>query len=619
MKLLSKRRIALDTETTGLFPFLGDRPYFVSTCDNEGKLWGIRGQVDPMTRNVSWTRSQLQQIADLTEDERLPKTYFHAKFDVRHLEKIGIKTLGRIDEVMFMVHVLFSAELIKLKPLAKRWLQISDDDEHVLRAATIKARHEAKKKGWKIAEKDSQGEDPVAADYWLAPPDLLWRYGLRDAERTLLLYYLSLEELEKDPRFLRKYEEEMELWPITYEMEGRGVRCSPQICQFEISRNRIKKNFHYKRVVEAVGRPINLRSPKQLCEYIYGKLAMPVKSYTENGSPATDADSLRKLDHPIVSEIVACKAADVAIGNFFQTYARHIRLEEGLPILHPDFQQLGARTTRFSCRRPNLHAAANAFNTRSFEPIQARTPFGPRPGYLWVHSDWSQIEMWIFAAESQDEDLLADLATGNIHTATANRVFGHGRDIVAEEMKEGRSNARGRAKMLNFGVVFGMGVPAVMDFLKCSRKEAQEVLDLYYRGYPRIKPFMQELSDRAAREGFIWNRFNRRLQVPRGSAYVSVNYLIQSSAAEYMKSKMRWIAPYLRARRALDAYLVLTIHDELVIEVPAPLRPEMLLALKEIKAELENIHGLWWPELKNLPVEFKITRERWDKNEKLEV
>lgn len=642
---LTRPLLATDSEGTGVFPFLGDRPFAISTArafgdDVKTAFWRV--PVDPFTRAVDW-RGRSGPWEEFASS-KVVKVLHNAKYDCRMYEMIGHPLVGRIEDTMIMARVLFSDEDVGLKPLGEKWLEVSTDDEQDLAAATQKARDEAKKKGWKIADDSGRfgNSEPWRADYWLAPAALLERYARLDAERTLLLFHLLNPMLDEDPRLRQRYEEEMELFRVVYDMEGRGIRCSRRVCQFENRKSVIKQEAHHNKLraelkkigfkteqqVPYVGtqkrrkwmkvevHDINVKSGPQKEALVYKHLKFPIKHFTDKGNPATSSDALREMEHPAIDELIRVQA-QIDTRKFFNNYLLHSQWsgKDGCDILHPDFYQVGARTGRFSCRNPNLQNVPDAFNTRGFEPIQARMPFGPRPGKIWLHGDWSQIEMWIFAGEADDKALLEDLHTGNLHTATANRVFGRGRDIVSEEAKLGKKNARGRAKMLNFGVVFCMGVDSMANALKCSRTEAKEHLDYYYEHYHRIRPFMEDIMSTAGREGCIWNRYGWRLQVARHAPYRAVNYIVQSSAAAHMKEKMRWLDGYYRAHPEIGASIVLTIHDEIVTEVE---EAKILPHIKTIRSEFENHHGRW-SNFPKLPLEFKVTRRRWDKPDKLEV
>jgi DNA polymerase I len=164
-------------------------------------------------------------------------------------------------------------------------------------------------------------------------------------------------------------------------------------------------------------------------------------------------------------------------------------------------------------------------------------------------------------------------------------------------------------------VVFCMGIDSTANFLKCDRAEAKRQLDFYFEQYHRIRPFMDDMISLAGQQGFIWNRYGWKLEVDKRKPYRSINYIVQSSAAAHMKEKMRWLAKYYKAHPEIGAKLVLTIHDEIVTEVE---EAKILPHLKTIKAEFEDHHGKW-TEFPKLPIEFKVTRERWDKPVKLEV
>jgi DNA polymerase-1 len=293
-----------------------------------------------------------------------------------------------------------------------------------------------------------------------------------------------------------------------------------------------------------------------------------------------------------------------------------VKEKDGNFVLHPDFRQLGADTGRFSCSNPNLQNVANAnAGVRSFEVIQARTPFEPRPNNYWWHYDWSQMEMWIAGAESEDPTMLDALKHKNLHTETCNLVLGKGKDIYKEEMeKYGKSPTRIKAKLLNFGIVYGMGVTACCDLIKCSHAEAREILDRFYKSYPGVRALMDDLAREAVANGFIYNRFGRRLQIEPERSYKALNYLIQSSAADHMKSKMIWLDQHLIGNKL--GHMILTIHDEIVFEGSKHLLETG--CIKNIKRKFEDHQGIW-DNIDSLPVEVAVTTQSWDRKKGIEV
>lgn len=608
---MSRTYLGLDSETTGVRVFHGDRPFVISGCDDNGKTFYWRTQVNPWDRTILWRDYDFGEIWNtICKYDEL--VFHNALFDVRMMRESGWAMPEGYHDTMAVMHTLFSHERLALKPLGVRYLQMPDEDEKDLKKAVLSARREAKKKGYAIAEdKDRFGDQPWKADYWLAPDAILKKYAIGDAERTMGLFLLGMDELRQDPRLLKKYEEEMRIVKLTYKMISRGVACDSKVVDFEIARNRMKERLHLRNLAkQAPG--LNINAPKQVADFVYKKLGFPIQKFTESGAPSTNSEALAQIDHPVVKELTKAKAAEKANSTFFLRY-KHLSVQEGpLKILHPEFNPFGAGTGRYACRNPNLQNVANALNTRSSEPIQARTPFKPRPGCVWLHWDWSQIEMWIFAAEAEEENMLADMATGNLHVATANRLYGKGKDIVSLEMAAGgRSNSKAKAKMMNFGVVFGIGVNSTAEFLKISRSQAKMELHTYYTSYPRIRPYMDDTSRRAAQDGCVWNRFNRKIQIDRNFAYKAVNYIVQSNAADYMKRKMLWLDDYLKTRlrvKGIDAEIVLTIHDEIVVEIVKTANLKQVVL--EVSMALEDARGIW-KQISKLPVEASITTTNW--------
>ena len=601
--------IAIDVESTGLFPYLGDRPFSVAMCWWDGRTEFFSAPVDPYTRNVAWLCSDKHKILQsILANSNITKVFHNAPFDIGMLRAAGFIVNDPIDDTMFMWKVLNSYEDASLKFIGENYLDISLRDVEDLRNDTSRARREGKSKGWKLAEN-------IVADYWMANPSLLRSYNIMDATRTMLLYRLLIEQLNKDPKCMCTYKFEMQLMNATQHMINYGIYCDTKVCKFEIRKQKlIKLEATLKMRKLLNGYELNVNSPMQVAKFVYNKLGFQPKNYTNKGQPSADDKALTGIDHPIVKEIIRIKACDKAISNFFGKYLFHtIKQSDGLTIMHPSFNQIRARTGRFSCSNPNLQNVANAWDKDDIAPIQARTPFKPRPGKVWWHFDWSQMEMWMFAAETNDKGMLADLK-GNLHTATANRVFGKGRDIVSEELsKSSVSTSRIRAKLLNFGIIYGMGAKATARLLNCGEIEAAEILKLYYKAYPAIKAFMHEYSKLANMHGCIYNRFGRRLQVPTDASYRAVNYLVQSSSADYMKRKMLWMY---ENRKSIGMDLVLTVHDELVGEGSYKLAANGII--HKVKQELEDVKGVW-PNLERLPVDVSITITCWAEKEKFKL
>jgi len=613
--------ISFDFEATGLQAHLGDRPFLLTLCDQDGVDDFVRAdKVDKFTRRVKWDRAKLRRKSEVLRDPSIPKIAWNVDYDHRMADYEGIEIAGDIHDGMAMWHLLKSGEPLGLKPFGVKYLEVSKEDEEDLEIDTKEQRAIGEKKGWNLAFKGPRWgtKNWHRADYWLAAEELCNRYGLADVGRLSLATHLLVTELMKIPSLWEWYLIEMQIWKeVTKPMIDLGVRVDPKVIALERWRHKVKHKSYMHKFRKSAGREININSPKQLRELFYEDLGFPVKVWTKGGrikkepKPSTGAQAMLDMDHPTVKFLSKARTAQKALTSFFDRYKAlsHVSAN-GDTLLHPNLNQFATRTLRYSCKDPNIQNAADARFTRSLEPIQARSPFIPREGCIWEHVDWSQIEMWIFNLYCQDENLRHDLMSGNLHVKTANRVFGKGRDIVAEELARGKHNSKGRAKMLNFGVVFGMGLPSTANFLGCGEVEAKEILDRYHNEYKNMRPFMWDLADKSERDGFVETPFGFRIQVDPGFGFRATNYKVQSTAGAHMKTKALWEVRELAKRPELKSRLILTMHDELARENPNTWANRIFRNI--IKKALEDpglLYDKKW--LPTLPVTFAITDTNW--------
>lgn len=671
--------LSIDTETTGIVPWKGDQPFAISFFNIDGEALYFEWDVCPFTRTVFPDPLELELCAEILGNKKIRKIFFNAKFDVRMMEEgHGIKTVFPIDDAMFMAHVFNSAESHALKPLSEKYLGYSRDDLQDLKRATIRCRRQAKKLGW------LRHED-VEADYWmdhlLNPENKLCQvYCINDTERTMLLEMFYKEALE-DLDLIHVYEREMELWPVTYEMESRGIGTDLDIVDREIISHR-KAVEYWRHIVEHVAWPeFDIESPQQCGKVIYNILGLPIKRRTSpskrfpNGQPQVNVDALYEyVGHPVVKALFKYRASSKALSNFFLKYRQFIRRDTIVDgwVLHPDFNQVGPATGRYSCRRPNFQNIADALTTRSPEPIQAREPFGPREGYDWYHFDWSGQEPRIFAHVSQEQVLLDAIKAGlDIHSFTANKAWGGednpkaldaaihsleldgtgtgqnsdvtqlwqqydikklsglddddkiliaadwlGKfdwDIEQAEASIHKKTCRARAKMIFFAKIFGGGAGAIMDLLKCDYLAALQFLEDYANLYPRIDEYIAELSHEARVNGYITNVFGRRLVVSRDKPYIAVNYMVQGSAADMIKIAMPRVDNYLKEIE-LNIHQVMTVHDEVVYETwKKHAFQSVLLEIKRIMEDYRDVFSI------DMPVEVEKCVKRWNEKTKIKL
>jgi DNA polymerase I-like protein with 3'-5' exonuclease and polymerase domains len=678
--ILQSKVTAVDTETTGLLAWKGDQPFAISFWTLAGNELYYEWQVDPYTRTVMPDPVQLEFCAELLGNKNIVKVFLHAKFDIRMMEEAhSIITVPPIDEVMYMAHACNSLEArVALKYLQKKYLGMERPDEIALKKATVKARRIARKEGWNIAE-------DVEGDYWLPktvdPSDHHCEdYCIRDSQGTMLLRQFYKEHAMADLDVEAIYAREMELWPIVYAMESRGVACNLDTVEREVKRNKEEIVKWGKVITTAAWPDIDLNSPADLGKLFYNKLRLPVKRWTSGGTkgtpkPQVNVDALEEFgEHPIGRAVSKYRAASKALTSFFGKFENLIRVDPLVRsgyALHPEIRQVGPATGRTAMANPNFQNTANALTTRSKEPIQARTPFGPRPGCIWIHYDYEGQEVRIFADVSGETALKKAIEGGyNAHEWTANKAWGgedneraikaavhaleldgtgslairsqlqavwdefgiikikglsqnnqyeiaskwmksFGWNIVKAEASLNKKTCKARAKMLFFAKIYGGGPNAVSDLLKCSYDEAQEFLAIYDEIFPVIREYIAELSSEARTNGYIINRYGRRLTVNPDKPYKAVNYMVQGSAADQLKCSMIKLDKEI-SQWGLGWYLILPIHDETVFEV---LREHAFrCCVEKVKEIMEDHEGHF--NIK-MPVEIEVVTTTWNIKEHL--
>jgi DNA polymerase-1 len=338
------------------------------------------------------------------------------------------------------------------------------------------------------------------------------------------------------------------------------------------------------------GERFNIGSPPQLRVILYEKLRLSPGKRTSKGALSTDADVLEKLRdrHPIVEAILSYRELSKLKSTYLDALPPLVNPRTGR--IHTTYRQTGAATGRLSSINPNLQNIP----IRGELGRQIRRAFIPgAPDRLLLVADYSQIELRVLAHLSGDEGLAeAFAADADIHAATAAKVFGLPLDQVEPEM-------RGRAKMVNYGLAYGMNAFGLASRLGIAPDEAQEFIDAYFAGFPKIREFLDRQVGRASAEGFTETMLGRRRYLPELQAAnprvrdmgrrMALNAPIQGGAADILKLAMIRVDRELRAAPELDCIMVLTVHDELVFDVAARDR-EAASAL--VKAAMEAAHPL---------------------------
>jgi DNA polymerase-1 len=334
---------------------------------------------------------------------------------------------------------------------------------------------------------------------------------------------------------------------------------------------------------EAAGQPFNLNSPKQLGEILFGKLQLPVVKKTASGGPSTDEEVLEKLaeDYPLPKLLLEYRGAAKLKSTYTDKLPRMVNAHTGR--VHTSYSQATAVTGRLSSTDPNLQNIP----VRTHEGRRIREAFIAPAGSLIVSADYSQIELRIMAHLSRDESLLRAFALGlDVHRATASEVFG----VPVEEVS---AEQRRYAKTINFGLIYGMSAFGLAAQLGIEREAAKNWIERYFARYPGVARYMNDTRAQAKAQGYVETVLGRRLWLPeinspngprRGAAErQAINAPLQGTAADIVKLAMVAVQGWLETER-LGARLIMQVHDELVLEVPAG-------ELERVRAELPGLMG----------------------------
>ena len=396
---------------------------------------------------------------------------------------------------------------------------------------------------------------------------------------------------------------ELPLMPVLADMERTGIKVDRTMLQKMSSVMEKQLAGLTNRIYQAAGMEFNINSTKQLGEILFEKLNLPIlKKTRKTGGYSTDQAVLEELAQTYELPRLILEFRQVAKLKSTYVDALPALIDHGTGRVHTSFNQTGAATGRLSSSDPNLQNIP----IRSELGRSIRAAFVPEKGNLMISADYSQVELRVLAHLSQDEVLVSAFRAGeDIHDRTAREVF-------SEAELANRAECRRRAKVINFGIVYGLSAFGLSQNLGISREDAQSFIDAYFKRYSGVRNWLDRTMEEARRSGCVRTLFGRIRQIPdinskdfnlrHFAERMAVNSPIQGTAADIVKISMIRIHRALR-QRALSAKILLQVHDELVLEVPEAevestrilVREEMEGAVKlmvPLKVDL-NVAGNW--------------------------
>ena len=535
---------AVDTETTGLDPMrsrivgisFAIEPYAAAYLPLMHTGPDAEGQLDFDTA--------IAMLRPWLENPQAKKVGQNLKYDAHIFANHGIALGGIVHDTLLQSYVIESHRSHDMDSLATRHLG----------RTTIKYEAVAGKGASQI------GFEQVAID-------VATEYSAEDSEVTLQLHQTLWPQIAADAKLKRIYELEMPLARVLMKMERTGVLIDAALLEKQGGELGVTMLELERRAYELAGQPFNLGSPKQIGEIFFERMQLPVIKKTPSGAPSTDEEVLQKLaeDYPLPKVLLDYRGFSKLKSTYTDKLPRMVNQLTGR--VHTNYAQAVAVTGRLASNDPNLQNIP----IRTAEGRRIREAFIAPPGSVIMSADYSQIELRIMAHISKDPALLAAFAAGeDVHRATAAEIFSAPRAEVSSEQRR-------YAKVINFGLIYGMSAFGLAANLGIERDAAKSYIERYFERFAGVKRYMDETRVAAKAQGYVETVFGRRLWLPeinspngprrQGAERAAINAPMQGTAADLIKMSMIAVQASIEGEQ-LKSRLVMQVHDELVLQVP---------------------------------------------------
>ena len=543
-KIKSAPLVAIDTETTSIH----DMQAFIvgiSFCLNAGEAAYMPLAHTSHDAHQQLSRDEiLAQLKPWLEDALRFKLGQHVKYDRHVFANHGIEVKGYAHDTMLQSYVLEVHKQHSLESLAQRHLN---------------------RKGLSFEDLCGKGAHQITFDQ--VDIDLASQYACEDADFTWCVHQRLWPVLQADDKMRFIYELEIASSEALYRIERNGVLINAE--QLATQSHSLGQRILQieKEAYEIAGQPFNLQSPKQLGEIFFDRLGLPVIKKTTSGARSTDEEVLEKLaeDYPLPAKILEHRSLSKLKNTYTDKLAGLALPRTGR--VHTHYAQAVAVTGRLSSNEPNLQNIP----IRTAEGRKVREAFVAAPGCVIASADYSQIELRIMAHISEDEALLRAFHQGlDVHRATASEIFGIATDQVSNEQRR-------YAKVINFGLIYGMSAYGLAKALTIDNTAAKNYIERYFQRFAGVKRYMDKTRQQAKAQGYVETVFGRRLYLPEinspngprraGAERAAINAPMQGTAADLIKLSMVKVQQVLDEEKR-GTRMIMQVHDELVFEVP---------------------------------------------------
>ncbi len=549
-KLSSADLVCFDTETTSLDPMTA-KIVGMSFSVEAGSAAYLPLKHDyfdaPNQLNFAET---LAKIKPVLENPAIKKVGQNFKYDQHVLANHGIALHGIAHDTLLQSYVFESHKTHGMDDLAMRHLDLKT-----------------------ITFEEVAGKGAKQVTFNQVTVEVAAEYAAEDADITMQLHQAMYPQITADAKLDYIYSQiEMPSSNVLFTIERNGVLIDRDMLNIQSNEIGMKLVALENKAYELAGQPFNLASPKQLQEILFGKLGIKPTKKTPSGAPSTDEAVLQELalDYPLPKVLLEYRGLAKLKSTYTDKLPRMINPVTGR--VHTSYNQAVAITGRLASSDPNLQNIP----VRSVEGRRIREAFIAPAGSHIVSADYSQIELRIMAHLSQDAGMLQAFANNeDIHRATAAEVFGVERHAVDNEQRR-------YAKVINFGLIYGMSAFGLAQNLNIERSAAANYIERYFSRYPGVREYMQNTREIAKQKGYVETYFGRRLWVPEinsangmkraGAERAAINAPMQGTAADLIKLAMIAVDKWLKTEKLngnnLASKLIMQVHDELVLEVP---------------------------------------------------
>lgn len=560
---------SIDTETTSLIPMQAQLVGISLCCEP-----GIAAYI-PVAHHYQDAQQQLSREYVLgkmkawLENEGKAKVGQNLKYDSHIFENHGVHLRGIVHDTLLESYVFESHRSHDMDSLALR---------HLNRKT--------------ISFQDVCGKGASQIGFDQVEISRATEYAAEDADITLQLHQRMWPQVAEDKGLTFVYENiELPTAVVLQKIERNGVLIDPDLLAKQSNELGKRMLEIEQNAYELAGQPFNLNSPKQLGEIFFEKLKLPVVKKTPSGSPSTDEEVLQKLaeDYPLPKVLLEYRSLSKLKSTYTDKLPKMIDPTTGR--VHTNYAQAVAVTGRLASNDPNLQNIP----IRNAEGRRIREAFVAAPGNVIVSADYSQIELRIMAHISGDENMLQAFADGeDIHRATAAEIFGIERAAVDSEQRR-------YAKVINFGLIYGMSAFGLAGNLGIERSAAQSYIEKYFYRFSGVKRYMDETRLEAKARGYVQTVFGRRLWLPeinspngprrQGAERAAINAPMQGTAADLIKLAMIAVQGWLETEK-LQSKMIMQVHDELVLEVA---ETELALVREKLPELMRNVAQLKVP------------------------